>query len=72
LRVGQLTQQEKTTVPPETNNRILNRARARARRNQVDPPMADEIRIAVFIGVGIIIAALALLSVIGEVVVGMS
>lgn len=56
----------------QSSNRILNRARARARRNQVDPPMADEIRVAVFIGLGIIASAIALLSVIGEVVVGMS
>ena len=53
-------------------NRTMDRARARARRNQVDPPMHEQVKVAIFIAVGIIVAALALLSVIGEVVVGMT
>lgn len=53
-------------------NRTMDRAMSTARRNQVDPPMHEQVKVAIFIAMGIIVAALALLSAIAEVVVGMS
>jgi hypothetical protein len=53
-------------------NRILARAQAIARRNPIDPPMSHEVLTAIGISLLIIAAALATLSAIGEVIVGMT
>ena len=53
-------------------NRIYERAGRIARRNPVEPSLACEIQVAIAIALAIGLIAIAILSVIGEIVVGMS